>query len=342
MTRICFDYDIIKYSAGFAAETRHIVATHKQTGESYKFENRTEFYGRDRKSGWLSEINEKRTSPYAVEEWEIEDVQTMRPFHTVRDIVNTSINSVCKQLGTKDYYGYLERGKNFRHAVATMQEYKGGRSSLKPLAIDLVEELLIDDHNGRFAPKGFESDDAVIMDSYVAWQDWVKTKHKNDRLIVVTKDKDARGCNQLHLFNPDRMRLPKTINGFGSLYWRDDTKNDKLDGHGRIWFYAQFGGLGDKIDTYSPTYLAKVKWGEVATYNMLKDCKDDRQALTAIVEQYKKWYPEPVTYLSWYGEEMTKDWLGIAEEIWTLARMKRWIGDNVTMKEVLDKLGVTY
>lgn len=341
MTRICFDYDIIKYSAGFAAETRHIVATHKQTGDSFKFENRTEFYGRDRKGGWLADTNLKRTSPYEIDEWEIEDVQTMRPFHTVRDIVNTSINSVCKQLGTKDYYGYLERGKNFRHEIATIQEYKGGRSSLKPLAIDLVESLLIDDHNSRVAFENHETDECLVMDSYVAWQDWVKTKHKNDRLIVVTKDKDARGCECIHLFNPDRMRLPKTIKGFGSLYWRDDTSKEKLDGHGRIWFYGQILS-GDLCDNYKPSFLAKTRWGDTNTWNTLKGCKDDNQALTAIVNQYKKWYPNPVTYTSWRGETMTKDWLGIAEEYWALARMKRWIGDDVTMKEVLGKLGVEY
>lgn len=108
-----------------------------------------------------------------------------------------------------------------------------------------------------------------------------------------------------------------------------------------MWLYAQIVN-GDAADNYKPSALTKARFGDVACYKLLAGCKTDVEALTAVVEQYKAWYPSPVTYTSWDGKEMTKDWLGIAEEMWQLAYMKRWVGDDTMFSKVIDKLGVKY
>ena len=106
-----------------------------------------------------------------------------------------------------------------------------------------------------------------------------------------------------------------------------------------MWLYSQII-LGDQADCYKPSALTKARFGDVACYKLLAGCKSDVEALTAVVAQYKAWYPNPVTYTSWDGKEMTKDWLGIADEMWQLAYMKRWVGDDTMFSKVIEELGV--
>ena len=191
MTRLCFDYDSIKYAVGFAAEERHIICTHVNNGGQLRFANRTEFYGGNKKGGWLAEFNAERDSPHSIEEYTIEDVQTLKQFTSIKAMVDTKVNGIVKHLQGKEYYGYIGRGEVFRHKVATIMQYKGNRNNLKPLAINMIEDLLFKHHNARLATDNLESDDWLSIDSFSAFKEWNKTKSLKDRLIVVANDKDA-------------------------------------------------------------------------------------------------------------------------------------------------------
>lgn len=340
MTRVLFDYDSIKYAVGFAVEERHIICSHVNNGGQLRFANRTEFYGANRKGGWLAEFNAERDSPHSIEEYTIEDVQTLKQFTSVKAILDAKVKGIVKHLQGKEYYGYIGKGEVFRHKVATIMQYKGNRNNLKPLAINMIEELLFEHHNAKLATDNLESDDWLSIDSFTAFKEWNKTKSQKDRLIVVASDKDHLQVEG-HLFNPDKMILPMTIKGLGKLEWKESTSKPTLTGYGRMWLYSQII-LGDQADCYKPSALTKARFGDVACYKLLAGCKTDVEALTAVVEQYKAWYPSPVTYTSWDGKEMTKDWLGIAEEMWQLAYMKRWVGDDTMFSKVIDKLGVKY
>ena len=65
-----------------------------------------------------------------------------------------------------------------------------------------------------------------------------------------------------------------------------------------------------------------------------------RQMQKQLITWYKKWYNEPVTFTSHNGNTYTYTWLDAANEIWALARMKRWVNDDVTFGEVLNKFGI--
>ena len=82
------------------------------------------------------------------------------------------------------------------------------------------------------------------------------------------------------------------------------------------------------------------RFGDVSCFNLLNKLNTDEDCLKAIVEQYKKWYPTPVTFTSHNGNTYTYTWLDAANEIWALARMKRFVGDDVTFGEVLNRLGI--
>lgn len=339
MSRLCFDYDTIKYVVGFASENRSIIATNKITGNSLTLKNRSVL------KEHLDTFNMNRDSPLLITEFDIQDVQEAMSADVVSKILNTTITNIVKHLGAKDIYGYIGRGKVFRHDVAKIRPYKGGRTSLKPVNLQLIEEMLLERFNGKIATDNLEADDWLSIDSYTAWKDWVKTKHQKDRLIVVTEDKDALQCGGSHLFNPTKMTLPFTIkNELGEVSLREDTKAKTLTGWGRKFLYAQML-LGDSVDCYSPTFLVGKdnpykRFGDVSCFNLLNKLNTDEDCLKAIVEQYKLWYPTPVTFASHDGEEYTYSWLSVADEIWHLARMKRYVEDDVSFSDVLSKLDI--
>lgn len=333
MTRLCFDYDSIKYAIGFACEERHIVCTHKNNGGQLRFANRTEFYGGNKKGGWLAEFNAERDSPHAVDEYDIQDIQTLKQDTSVKNMLDTKIKGIVKHLQGKEYYGYIGRGRVFRHDVATIMEYKGNRNNLKPLVINMIEDLLFKHHSAKLATDNLESDDWLSIDSFTAFKEWNKTKSLKDRLIVVASDKDHLQVEG-HLFNPDKMILPMTIKGLGKLEWKESTSKPTLTGHGRMWLYSQLVG-GDQIDNWKPSFLSGKRWGDVATYKVLAGCKTDKEALQAIVDTYKSWYPKPVEYISWDGKPMVKNWLEIADENWQMGYMKRWVGDTTMFSNII-------
>lgn len=339
MSKLCFDYDTIKYVVGFASEHRYILATNKITGNTLTLKNRTAL------KEHLEAFNINRESPLLITEFDIQDVQEPMSADVVSKILNNTITNIVKHLHAKEYYGYIGRGKVFRHDVAKMKEYKGGRSSLKPVNLPLIEEMLLERFNAKIATDNLEADDWLSIDSYAAWREWSKTRHQKDRLIVVTEDKDALQVCGSHLFNPTKMTLPFTIkNELGEVSLREDTKAKTITGWGRKFLYSQLL-LGDSVDNYSPTALVAKdnphkRFGDVACFNLLNKLNTDEECLKAIVEQYKKWYNIPVTFTSHNGEEYTYSWLDVVNEIWQLARMKRWLGDDISFSDVLNKFGI--
>lgn len=340
MSRLCFDFDTIKYTVGFASEHRYIIATNKLTGNSLTLKNRTAL------KEHLDSFNMNRDSPLLITEFDIDDIQEPLSPDVVAKILNNTITNIVKHLHAKDYYGYIGRGKVFRHHLSKIKEYKGGRSSLKPVNLPLIEEMLLERFNGKIATDNLEADDWLSIDSHTAWKDWVKTRHQKDRLIVITEDKDALQCGGSHLFNPTKMTLPFTIkNELGEVSLRDDTKTKTITGHGRKFLYSQML-LGDTVDNYSPTALVAKdnpykRFGDVACFNLLNKLNTDEECLKAIVEQYKLWYPTPITFTSFNGNTYTYTWLDAADEIWTLARMKRWVNDDISFSDVLGKFGIS-
>jgi len=343
MSRVLFDADWIRYGAGFASEDRTIIVTHKNTLEQHIFKNRTEFFGSKSSEigGWLGELNETRISPYQKDEWMIEDIQTPKPFNTVELIVDTMVSSTLSRLGCKNYYGYIGKGKCFREDISTALKYKGNREdNLKPVHINYIEQYLLKRHHCKLVT-GIEADDACSIDSYSSFQEWKKTKHERDRLILVAVDKDAKGTT-CHLFNPDKSKLPQTIQGYGKLFKNDE---GKWDGWGRVWLYYQIIE-GDASDNYKPIYLAKQivrtdkPIGVAKVVTALAACTNDKEALQVVVDTYKQWYPQEFSYVSWKGDSLTGTWLSMLQEHWTLAHMLRWPDDKVDVADVLTKLGI--
>lgn len=332
---ILFDYDYLLYQAACAVEERSVTVVHKETGEEFVCKNKTEFYGRGKKiTGVLAELNEKRNKEYTKEDFLIIDNIESGDISDAKMMLTTQINNIRKQLDIKSYYGYSGSGDTFRHTLATLMPYKGNREALhKPEHLPELKEYLVQRHNCEIVTE-IEADDGVSMDSHYYYKQWCKKG--GDKVITVSIDKDAKGCTGF-LFNPNKDFEPLEINGLGSV-WRDEKI---VDGFGRAFFYYQLC-RGDDIDNYDPACLSDMNVGDVTAINALKGCQTDKQYWQAIVDFYKKMYPEPVTFTNFRGDELTVDWLYILQEITDLAHMLRWEGDRLVVKNILTNLEVNY
>jgi hypothetical protein len=328
MAEIVWDYDYIKYTIGSVSEKRTITATHKTTGTTKSFKTRSEFYGHyiKKAGGWLAEYNKGRETPFLVDEFSIEDVQTPEPVEFALNMVKSHINGVLSKLDMSSHYGYIGKGDSWRVGASTILKYKGSRSSaLRPIHLDAIEDYLVRHHDATEI-RELEADDKVVMDCTA-----------DQSLTLVGVDKDYRGCN-LTLFNPDKMGEPEKISGFGKLYIGSDKQ---VRGEGRIFLYHQILS-GDSSDEYCANSASDVKWADKSSYAVLSKCSDDKQALQGVVDAYKTLYPTPRKIVGWRGDEIEVDAMYVLQENWTMAHMLRKENDYIVVKDLLSKLNIQH
>ena len=53
-------------------------------------------------------------------------------------------------------------------------------------------------------------------------------------------------------------------------------------------------------------------------------------------------YPEEKTVIGWRNEPINISWHYVLNEMFLMARMKRFVGDDCTAYDVMDKMGVSY
>jgi hypothetical protein len=340
MAKICFDYDYLLYAAASMAETRSIVVTHKQSGDQWEFPNRTLFWGhhKAKAGGWLAEWNSKQAEDKRrkADEFDLVDKQEPEPIENAIHTLKQMIKAVKEEVGVSVSYGYTGRGKSFREGVSTIIKYKGNRDdSLRPILLDPLRDYLVARQSAEIIT-GIEADDAVSVDSYNAWKKWKKTGNEKDKVVVGCVDKDYKQCPG-HLKYPEQP-LCSYGEGFGFL----QPKEKGYTGRGRLWLYFQVLA-GDSADNYFANSASPVKWGEASAYKALAPCKNDQEALQALVNAYKHLYPSSKKIIGWRGQEIEIDAMYCLQENFTLARMLRARDEKpVIFKDVLDSLKVEY
>jgi hypothetical protein len=322
------DTDFIKYAVACAGEKRSIQVIHKQSGREKEFKTRTEFYGRDKKKsgGWLGELNKNRTSPFMLDEFEIVDVQTPEPLNNVLHSAKLMFQRTLEKVGTTKYKGYIGKGDSFRVNLSTIIKYKGNREeTLRAVYMQEVEDYLIKKFNLETV-RDYEADDVCVMDCY-----------KNPDNVLVGVDKDYAG-QPVRWFNPNNPDVGiQDCDCFGKLFL---SAKGHVKGIGRAFLYHQIGS-GDSSDNYKANSASERAWGDKSSFDILSQATNDKEALEGLVRIYKEeLYPEPVMIKGWRGDEFEVDWLYVLEENFQMARMKRFEGDDVYIKEVLQRFGL--
>jgi hypothetical protein len=324
------DADGICFTCAAAGEKRSIVVTHKNTLEQWKFDNRQQFWGkkRSRDGGELAILNEGRDSPYSWEEFVITDVQTVEPIENILHSTKLTFNRWLDALGTKKYKAFIGGEGNFRVERSTLLKYKNDRDQMiKPLSLPEVQDYLVKKFKAE-RTVGIESDDAVIIEAY----------GKKDH-VVQTYDKDAYGqpVLVLNMIRPEEGII--NCNQFGKL-WLNDKK--EVRGYGRKFLYWQTLN-GDSSDFYKANCFSDIKWADMAAYNQLKDSTNDKEAFESLISGFKLLYPEPKKVIGWREKEIDIDWLYVAQEMFTMARMLRYKDEpEIKLVDVFNKLGIDY
>lgn len=323
------DLDFVKYSSASVGEKRSIIVTHKSSGREKEFSTRTEFWGRDRAhtGGWLAELNQNRTSPFSVDEFEITDIQTPQPIEHVLQMAKVQVEGALKALKTKKYKAFVGKGGSFRVELSTLLKYKGQRENfIKPLHIDAVTEYLIKKFDAEIVT-GIEADDACIMEAY-----------GDKNAVVCGIDKDHYS-SPVRFYNVNRKNEGIIdCDTFGKLYLDDDKK---IRGFGRLHLYLQIASE-DTTDNYKANCFSDKRWAAKSAYKALVGCKTDQEAWQVLKDVFTTLYPEEKTVIGWRGDEIDITWHYVLNECFQMARMLRFEGDNVSAYDVMDKMGVTY
>lgn len=310
-TVVAIDGDLLAFRCAAAAEKRSIEVLYKASGNIKEFKTRTEFYGRDKKhsGGWLAELNQKQNEKGGMTFSEDDFVITDK---RVADDVSNALHSIKQQIkmimnlaGASEYEVYLSGDTNFRDRLPLPKKYKGKRDDVeRPVLLEQCRQYLKDHHKAIVAVDE-EADDML---SYRAM---LSKQSKTEKVIVASIDKDQKQCFGTWLLDwTQEEAKPELLPEFGKL-WLNDKGDVKFNG--RLGMYHQML-YGDPTDGYKPTDLCDVKFGEKSSYDLLKDCEDDYDALQKVHDKYKEWYPDPVTYTAWDGTEHTKNYI----EIWDL------------------------
>jgi len=335
---VVLDGSLLAFRAAAAGEVRDIEVTQRDTGKKRVFDNRTAF------KKFLLEVNIKRhdkgLDALLVTDFDLEDrqhpLEMEVSIHILKEMVKY-IEGICdaEVLIILD-----DPAPTFRHELATVQKYKGNRDGKsKPVNLQGIKDHMILYFNTEVAPKGIEADDVL---NFYAYEGHKLTKAGDTRKIIAgTFDKDQDGNpGWIFDFRKDSdgnpfMKEPVFIDGIGDLY----LKGKNVKGRGRKFFFYQWVNQ-DTADNYKASKLSKKRFGDKSAFNLLEGCKTEKECLEVVVKQFKKWYPEPVKYVSWDGKEMERDWLEISQEYFDLARMRRWEDDQVMVKDLLKQAGI--
>lgn len=338
---LIFDADSIAYKAAAANEEKSITTEHIEKGVIESWANRTAFrdYIKD--------------TTHTEDMYIIKDVQEPRHSSYGKSLIRDMIKGYHTRTGVSKGTIYIGGEDNFRDLiplpmtyVATVGKWAGKskiggaykenrEDSIRPLQLKELRNYMIKEL-GAIVVNGREVDDMSSIRAYKGFKE-------DKKIIQVTEDKDALQCSGW-LFNPQKMMKPVLIKGFGELH----KEGKGIKGTGRLWLYYQ-ALYGDSVDNYHGCDLWKIEqdkagksvtFGEVAAFNVLKDAKSDKEALTAVYNQYKAWYPEPVVYTDHTGLIQKKDALEIMQMYFDCAHMQRWEGDRIDVAAMLEKLGV--
>ena len=333
---LIIDGDALVYSSGFVGERRELKAVHKQTGDEFTFKGRTEMYGKKRSKdgGWLAEINNTKETPWTVDDFDLFDIQIPAHVEFSLQATKSLILKATELTGIKERRLFVGKGESQRVEQSTLIKYKSGREGLlRPIHKDAIVEYMVKYHNAEVV-EGVEVDDRVTM---LAWED-----HRN---VIYGIDKDYLGTNS-RVFNPNTPEKGiQDCRCWGDLWVEEiiskttGKKRYKVKGYGRKWFLHQWC-YGDDSDSYRSNCASELEWGEMASYNVLKDARNNREGLEAIVSAYKTLYPTPREVVGWRGDNILCDWKYVSSEIFQMAHMLRTPEDDSSAEKVLSRYGL--
>jgi len=326
---LLIDGDQIAYVCAAAAEERTILVKHKPTGIEKSFKTRTEF----------KEAMQKRNKAIT-EDYEIEDKVEAESVSFCLKVIKQKIANLIRDTQADEHEIYAGDSNNFRLKLPLPKsskegntgQYKGNRSNtVRPILLPDAKAYL---HRVMQAQSvdGMEVDDMLSIRAY-------EELAKGNIPIIASFDKDtyqAQGC-YIYYFK-DKNAKVYHIPELGSLTFKAPgaVKGDGLK------FLCYQWACHDKIDGYCSYDLSKVRWGAKSAFNLIDKCKTEKEVLSAVIEQFKKFYPDPFRYIAWDGTEHDADWYSMLQMYYKCCRMMRSMQDPLDCDLLFKEYGVEY
>lgn len=315
---LILDGDSIAYRCAAAGEQRSIEVTHKPTGIKKSFKHRTEF----KKS--MEERGKEITDDFVVE-----DKQEPEPIAYVLNTIKNHIDRIEREVQPSETIIFAGEQFNFRTELPLPKKYKGQRSALRPVHLKEAKSYL---HNKYKAVEacGYEVDDACCIAAYDALR-------SGNQAVMFFYEKDQYQLDGVTLLYDEDMGFRyETVPKLGELR----LEKSSVKGLG-LKFLAYQWICSDPVDNYCAYDLSSVKFGPKSAYNVLNDCKNEQEVLSAVSNQFKKFYPEPFEYTDWTGKTQQGDWLKMMQLYYFCAKMMRSSNDKLDCLELFEQYGVT-
>lgn len=321
-TIIILDGDEISFQVAAACEQRGIVVTNTTNEFDASFKTRTD----------LKKFLEGLEVPEG--HYSITDSQIAEPAKNAFATVKAKIQNFREKFKTNNVEIYMSGSGNYRLDLPLPEQYKSNRKDgIRPLLLQDIRDYLVQ-YQKAVVVQGDEADAMLAQRMYEGYK-------SGQKVIACSVDKDLR-ITSGWCYNPDKDDL-LYVDGLGELY-KDD--KGKVRGYGRMFLYFQCA-TGDSSDGYDPRSIVKAitgttpKFGDVAAYKLLSECKTDKEALKVVHDLYRKWFTaEQFQYVAWNGETFKGDYLDALQLIWDCAFMKRHKDDNVCVRSMLRKMGI--
>ena len=319
-TIVLFDLDTPIYKAAVACEQRTIEVTHTPTGATKIFKNRTEF----------KELMKSKDKLKDIHLYEIQDQQEAEPLSHAIKLLKSQVENTLDCIWPDSVVYMLSGPKNFRNNLPLPSPYKGTRSPIRPL---LLKELR------QYAKKQFNAvqSDMEECDDMQVWMGYEELT-KGNKPVLIASDKDAKAYSGLFLFNPDKPEEGVNLIPKLGKIWIDD--KNKVRANGMMQYGLQMI-IGDSVDSYRPTEICGVKFGEKSAYKLLKDCTTEQEILNMVQNQYQLWYSSDFTYTDFNGNSIESNWVDMMQLYHSCVRMKETRNDSLNVKEFFSKYKIT-
>ena len=317
-TVLLVDGDILAYRAAAASEKRTVLIKHLPSGKEKVFKNRTEF----------KDSMKAKEKEYKLEEYEFTDIQEPEDISYCLYSIKARLGHLKEETKADRVEVYVGGATNFRNDLLLPSKYKDRVETIRPVHLAAAKEYLIEIHKGLRSWE-IEADDILSIRGY-------EELAKGNKSVIGTVDKDTYQAEGFCIFDwtvekPVINQLSKDPLG----YLEDNGK--KIIGSG-LKFLALQLLAGDPVDTYKPSELANAKYGPKGAYKLLVDLPDTQSVCAAIVNQYKKWYPEAFTYTAWNGKVVENaTWEDILSLYFKCAWMRRSWEDQSDWKTEFTK-----
>ena len=313
---LILDGDSIAFRCSAVGEQRSVIVTHLPTGIQKSFKHKTAF------KAHMEQRNKEVTADYS-----LTDHQEPEPVEFVLNTIKNHIKRVVDEVSPDEVKIFTGEVDNFRLNLALPSKYKGQRTGIRPVHLKAAKDYIAKKYNAPSAV-GYEVDDLCSIVAYEAI-------HEGKQPLMYFYEKDQYQLDGVTLVHDGDVFTSEVVPELGEIRF----EGTAVKGLG-LKFLAYQWVCSDPVDNYCAYELSNVRFGPKSAYNLLKDCKTEREVLVAVKNQFQKFYPEVIEYTAWDGIKYEADWLSMLRMYYKACRMMRSRDDRLEPLDLFNKYGV--